>query len=245
MNNYKMIIQYDGGRYKGWQRLGSGENTIQSKIEQVLSELLHKKIVIAGCSRTDAGVHALMQVAHFKINENLQDQEIRRYLNQYLPRDISILEVTTVPENFHARLLSKNKTYLYQIWNEAHANPFLRKYSMHVNQKLDLSAMQMAAAYFIGEHDFTAFSNAKSKSKSMVRKIHAINIEKDAGLIAIRIRGNGFLHNMVRRIVGVLVQVGLGGQNAEDIPTILQSKQRNRIAMIADACGLFLEKVEY
>lgn len=245
MNNYKLIIQYDGGRYKGWQRLGKGENTIQGKIENVLSEQVGKNVEIIGCSRTDAGVHALAQVANFKISGNLTEMEIKNYLNRYLPQDISIKEVTLVPERFHARYNAKDKTYLYKIWNEDYTNPFMRKYSMHVEKKLNISSMKQAAQYFIGEHDFTTFSNAKSKKKTMVREIYTIDIEEKAGFIEIRVRGNGFLYNMVRKIVGTLIKVGLGEVDAENIPTIINLKERNQADIMADPGGLYLEKIDF
>jgi tRNA pseudouridine38-40 synthase len=245
MNNYKLIIQYDGGRYKGWQRLGSGENTIQGKIETVLSELVGREIEIIGCSRTDAGVHALEQIANFKVDKQWSESEIKNYLNRYLPQDISITEVTSVPERFHARYNSKAKTYLYKIWNEEHTNPFMRKYSMHVEKKLDIEKMKKAGRFFIGEHDFTAFSNAKSKKKSMVREIYSIDIAEEEGFIQIRVSGNGFLHNMVRKIVGALIEVGLGRIDAEAVLGILETKERNQVNCLADASGLYLEKVEF
>lgn len=245
MNNYKLIIQYDGGRYKGWQRLGSGENTIQGKIENVLSEMVGEKIEIIGCSRTDAGVHALAQVANFKTRENLTELDIKNYLNKYLPQDISIKEVMLVSESFHARFNAKGKTYLYKIWNKEYTNPFMRKYSMHVEEPLNITKMKEAAKCFIGEHDFTAFSNAKSKKKSMVREIYSIDIEKDAGFIQIRVHGNGFLYNMVRKVVGTIIEVGLGEVDTESIPGIINSNERNQTGRIADACGLYLENIEF
>ncbi len=245
MNNYRLTIQYDGGRYKGWQRLGDDDNTIQGKIENVLSEMLEKKVEVNGSSRTDAGVHALAQIANFKIRENLNGFEIKQYLNKYLPRDISVTEVKFVPEGFHARYNAKEKTYLYKIWNEEFTNPFMRKYSMHVDKKLDLAKMKSAAQYFIGEHDFTAFSNAKSKKKSMVREIYAIDIEDNQGFVQISVRGNGFLYNMVRRIVGMLIEVGLGHVDAENIRKIILSKERVQAASMAEACGLYLEKIRF
>jgi len=245
INNYKLTIQYDGGRYKGWQRLGDGENTIQGKMEYVLSEMTGVRTELIGCSRTDAGVHALSQIANFKTILDLSEAEIKTYLNQYLPNDISVTEVVLVTESFHARYHAKGKTYLYKIWNEEHSNPFMRKYSMYVEKKLTISEMKKASRYFIGEHDFTAFSNAKSKKKSMVREIYSIDIEELDDFIDIRVCGNGFLYNMVRRIIGTLVEVGLGKTNAEDIPGIIISKERYQTGSMADACGLFLEKIEY
>ncbi|MGE7879907.1 tRNA pseudouridine(38-40) synthase TruA [Peribacillus muralis] len=245
MNNYKLTIQYDGGRYRGWQRLGDSDDTIQGKIENVLTEMAGEKIEITGCSRTDAGVHAFAQIANFKIDGKLTEAEIMNYLNRYLPQDISITEVMLVPDRFHARYNAKDKTYLYKIWNERYTNPFMRKYSMHVEEKLDIERMKRACQYFIGAHDFTAFSNAKSKKKSMVREIYVIDIEENAGFIEISVRGDGFLYNMVRKMVGTLIEVGLSEIDAEQIPGILESKERIQTGRMADAAGLYLVKVDF
>jgi tRNA pseudouridine38-40 synthase len=244
MNNYKLTIQYDGGRYKGWQRLGNGENTIQGKIENVLSEMVGRKIEIIGSSRTDAGVHALAQIANVKISEQVTESEMKNYLNRYLPQDISVTDVSLVPDRFHARYNAKDKTYLYKIWNEKYTNPFMRKYSMHVEEKLDVEKMKIGSQFFIGEHDFTAFSNAKAKKKSMVRRIDSIDFKEVDGFIEIRIRGNGFLYNMVRKMVGTLLKVGLNELDAEQIPGIIESKKRDQ-AGFADAMGLYLERIEF
>ncbi len=245
MHNFKLTIQYDGGRYKGWQRLGNAENTIQGKIESVLSELTGEKIEIIGCSRTDAGVHALGQIANFKTSKSLSTDKIQEYLNHYLPKDISIIHVDKVSENFHARYHARAKTYLYRIWNREYSNPFLRKYSMHIEKKLNLEAMKKAAGYFVGVHDFTAFSNAKSKKKSMLRVIYSLWINEENGFIDIRIRGNGFLYNMARWIVGTLIDVGLGILDGESIPAIILSKKRDQTGRLAEPQGLFLEVIEY
>ncbi|HWJ79542.1 MAG TPA: tRNA pseudouridine(38-40) synthase TruA [Niallia sp.] len=245
MKNYKLTIQYDGARYKGWQRLGNGDQSIQGKIENVLTEMAGQKVEIIGCSRTDAGVHALHQVANFHINMDKEPSDIHAYLNKYLPNDISITRVEIVPDRFHARYNAKDKTYVYRIWNETYTNPFARKYSMHVAEELNVANMNKAAKHFIGKHDFTAFSNAKSKKKSMVREIHAIKIEKDAGFIQIRITGDGFLYNMVRKIVGTLLEVGLGKIKEDQIPFILEEKNRALTGMMAEANGLLLERVEF
>lgn len=245
MNNYKLTIQYDGSRYKGWQRLGKGENTIQFKIENVLTQMVGEEIEIIGSSRTDAGVHALEQVANFKTLKPFSEEEILKYMNRYLPNDISIIQVEKVHERFHSRYLAKDKTYLYKIWNKPYLHPFLRKYSMHIAQKLNVNEMKKAGNHFIGEHDFTAYSNAKSKKKSFVRTIHSVLIDEVDGLIEIRINGNGFLYNMARKIVGTLIEVGLGEIEADRIPIIIEEKQRNKTGRMAEACGLFLEKINF
>jgi tRNA pseudouridine38-40 synthase len=155
------------------------------------------------------------------------------------------MEVSSIAESFHARYQAKDKTYLYKIWNREYSNPFARKYSMHVSEKLDITAMQAASVHFIGTHDFTAFSNAKSKKKSMVREIYSITIEKMDGFVHIRLQGDGFLYNMVRWIVGTLIEVGLGRLDADRIPSMIEAKERGKSGDLADACGLYLEKVNY
>ncbi|KAA0546331.1 tRNA pseudouridine(38-40) synthase TruA [Bacillus sp. BGMRC 2118] len=244
MNNYKMTIQYDGSRYKGWQRLGNDENTIQGKIEKVLSTIEGEEVEIIGCSRTDAGVHALAQVANVKLKSNVTPSDLMSQLNKSLPQDISIFQVELVPERFHARYNAGDKTYLYKIWNEEYSHPFMRKLSLHVEKKLNVKVMKQASQHFVGEHDFTAYSNAKSKKKSMVREITAVTVEENDGVIEVRVRGNGFLHNMVRKIVGTLIEIGLGKKQPDDVPLIIASKER-QVALMADARGLYLERIEY
>jgi tRNA pseudouridine38-40 synthase len=245
MYNYKLTIQYDGGRYKGWQRLGGGESTVQEKLEHVLSEMEGYELEIIGCSRTDAGVHALGQIASFKLTKPMPEEQIKAYLNRYLPQDICVIRVTAADKGFHARYHARDKTYLYKIWNKEYGNPFMRKYSMHVAGQLDLAAMEKAGGHFLGAHDFTAFCNAKSKKKSMVREIYSIDFEEAEGFINIRMRGDGFLYNMARRIAGTLIDVGLGKLKADDIPAILESKERSAAGNLAEACGLYLEKITY
>ncbi len=245
LQNYKMTLQYDGGRYRGWQRLGGGENTIQAKLEAVLSQLCGAPVEVHGSGRTDAGVHALGQVANFKTTAALSALQIHEYLRAYLPQDISVTDVQGVPPLFHARLNATAKTYLYRIWNSPDPNPFLRKYSMQVAPPLEVAAMRAAAAVFVGEHDFTAFSNAKGQKKSMVRKIDTFTLQQDGPLLTLQVCGNGFLYNMVRKMVGALLQVGLGQLTAQEIAQLLASGKRSGVTILADACGLYLAGVEY
>jgi tRNA pseudouridine38-40 synthase len=245
MKNYKLIIQYDGTRYKGWQRLGNTENTIQEKIEKVLTEFVGAPVEIMGRSRTVGGVHALHHVANVKLKNDPSPSEVKEYLNRYLPEDIGVIEVEEVQERFHARFNARYKTYLYKIWNRKHPNPFMRKYSMHIPEDLNVEAMKKASRHFIGTHDFTAFSNVRSKTKSFVRTVEAVTVEEKDGFIDIRITGDGFLHNMVRKIVGCLVQTGKGLLPEEEIPSIIESKDRSRVLFMAEAKGLFLESVVF
>ncbi len=245
MNNYKLTIQYDGNRYKGWQRLGDSDSTIQGKIEKAISVLTGEQIEIIGSSRTDAGVHALQQVANFKTVQELTTERIMSFLNHYLPPDISVIQVEQVDERFHARFHATEKTYLYKIWNREYSQPFLRKYSMHVVKPLDIEKMKQAAAHFIGEHDFTAYANAKSKKKDSVRTIHQLELSEQDGMIELRVTGNGFLYNMVRKMVGTLIAVGLGEKQPNDVPGFIQSKDRSQTGGMADAEGLYLEEIRF
>lgn len=245
MNNYKLTIQYDGNRYKGWQRLGDSDSTIQGKIEKAISVLTGEQIEIIGSSRTDAGVHALQQVANFKTVQELTTERIMSFLNHYLPPDISVIQVEQVDERFHARFHATEKTYLYKIWNREYSQPFLRKYSMHVVKPLDIEKMKQAAAHFIGEHDFTAYANAKSKKKDSVRTIHQLELSEQDGMIELRVTGNGFLYNMVRKMVGTLIAVGLGEKQPNDVPSFIQSKDRSQTGGMADAEGLYLEQIRF
>ncbi len=245
MKNYQMVIRYDGTRYKGWQRLGGKENTIQEKLEGVLTKFLGTGMEIIGGGRTDAGVHAYEQVANFKTKESINVYDLMDYFARYLPDDIAVTGINEAEPDFHARFGIKRKTYLYKIWNKKYPEPFLRKYSMHVPKKLDMDKMKAAAAYFIGEHDFTSFTNARSKSKSMIRTLYSIDIENQDGLILIRMTGNGFLHNMARKIIGTLIMAGSNDIKTKEIPNILLSGERSRAALLAEACGLYLEKSEY
>lgn len=243
--NFKLIIQYDGTRYGGWQRQKNRQDTIQGKTEDVLSRFFGKKIEISGSGRTDAGVHALAQVASFSTDTDKTAGEVLEYLNRYLPDDISVIAAECVPKRFHARLCAKEKVYLYRVRNAKKHSVFGRKYETLVKAPLDIEKMKTAAAYFIGKHDFCAFCSNKHMKKSTVRTIYDINIEKDGDLVEFTYRGNGFLYNMVRIITGTMLEVGLGERNAEEIPQILLSGNREVAGKTAPAQGLFLKEIIY
>lgn len=243
--NYKLTISYDGSRYKGWQRLGDTDMTIQGKLEEVLFQMFFEPVEVHGSGRTDAGVHAVGQVANFKIDTEASPKEIKEYLYRYLPDDIVVTGVKKVEEDFHARLNAVEKTYVYKIYNDYYHDPFLRKHVLHVQEYLDLEAMKKAANYFVGEYDFTAYTTAKSKKKSMVRTIQSVEIMKSGHEIDIQITGNGFLHNMARKIVGSLLEVGLGNMKATAIPGIINDRDRAKTGTMAPAKGLYLYNVKY
>ena len=245
MRNIKMIIQYDGSNFKGFQRLKDNDNTIQGKIEDVLSKFTNEKIEIIASGRTDMGVHALGQVANFKTNSKEPIEKFQKYLYKYLPESIVIRSMEEVDDRFHSRYNAKSKIYMYKIDNNEYHNPFNRKYTYHINKKLNIEKMKEASKYLIGEHDFSSFASSKSKKKSHVRTIEYINIEEKDGLIEIYIKGDGFLYNMVRIIVGTLIDAGLSKINPTDVKTMLEAKDRRVSSETAPAKGLFLFDVQY
>lgn len=245
--NIKMVLEYDGSRYYGWQRLGddSNNNTIQGKLEEVLSHMTGEETAVNGSGRTDAGVHALGQVANFHTDSEMSCDEIRVYLTSYLPKDIGVRSVDEVPERFHSRLTATAKTYLYRIAKPECPSVFDRKYTWQFPEALNLEDMKKAAAYLVGRHDFKGFSSVKKTKKSTVREIYSIEITELDREIQIHIRGNGFLYNMVRIISGTLVDVGRGWRTPESVLDVLASADRSDAGITAPPQGLFLESVEY
>lgn len=245
MRNIKLTIAYDGTRYNGWQRQDNTENTIQGKLEQLLSRMTGEKVEINGSGRTDGGVHANGQVANFHTNTNMKKEEILAYMNEYLPQDIVILDVRDAAERFHSRLNVKRKTYCYHIWNSSIPNVFQRKYCYQVSEQLDIEAMKKGAGYLLGTHDFRSFCSRKKMKKSTVRMIESVSIEKTGDEIVLTYKGNGFLYNMVRILTGTLIEIGRGERSPEDIPSIIESQNRERAGFTAPPQGLFLERVDY
>lgn len=249
MKNIKMIIQYDGTRYCGWQKQnqkGSTVTTIQGKIENVLSKMTGEKINVIGCGRTDTGVHAENYIANFFTESQLTTDEMEEYLKEYLPEDIVIKQLKVVSGRFHARYNVKAKTYVYKINNEKWNNVFNKDFVNHIESQLNIEEMKEASKYLIGTHDFKSFTGLKAKNeKSTVRTINYINISKDNGLIEIEVNGNGFLLNMVRIIAGTLIEVGEGKIKAESVEAILMEKDREKAGHKALAKGLTLKELEY
>lgn len=245
MRNIKLTIEYDGSRYKGWQKLSDNDMTIQAKLEAILSKMTDEKIDLIGSGRTDVGVHALNQVANFKTNSTIHVNDIIKYLYSYLPEDIVVTNAEEVDERFHSQYNIVSKKYTYRIWNSKYHDPFLRKYTAHVQEPLDINKMRRATAYLIGEHDFTSFHSTRSQKKSSLRTIYSITIEDKEELIEITCHGNGFLHNMVRIIAGTLIEVGADRIKPEYLKEIIESKDRTYAGPTAPAKGLFLVDVEY
>lgn len=245
MRNFKVLLQYDGTRYQGWQRQISTDNTIQGKLEALLSKMCDAPVEIQGAGRTDAGVHALGQAASFHMDTDKTPEEIMAYMNAYLPEDISVISCEEKPERFHARLNAKGKVYRYCIWNSDKKPVFRRKYVHQVPGGLDMAAMKQAAAFLVGTHDYQSFTSAKRGKKSTVRTVDSIEIERSGEEVLFTFKGNGFLYHMVRIMMGTLIETGLGIRKAEEIPRILEAKDRSKSGHLIPGKGLTLMEVIY
>ena len=244
MRNLRLDVCYDGTRYRGWQRLANTDATVQEKLEKALSRILQENIEISGSGRTDAGVHAQGQVANFHCESQMPAEEILDQLRRYLPEDIGIYSCRDVSPRFHARLNAKEKTYCYRIWNSDAPCVFQRRFVTSVPEPLDLEKMGQAAAFLVGEHDFSAFcSNAKMK-KSTVRYIRSMDITRNGDEVRITVTGNGFLQGMVRIITGTLLEVATGKRKPETIPLLFGGK-RAEAGFMAPPQGLCLMEVFY
>lgn len=242
---YKLIISYEGTRYKGWQRLKSQSGTIQEKIECVLSKIFNCAIEIQGSGRTDAGVHAFKQVASFKVDQTIDVAYLKKEMNRYLPEDIVIISAETVHDTFHARFNAKRKVYTYQIWTESRPPVFERNFVYDIEGKqINIESMQKAAKLIIGTHDFRGFSTDKTK-KSTTRTIDAIDFVREDTFLKIIFIGDGFLYNMVRILVGTLIEVGYGFREANSINEVFRTGIRAKAGETAPAKGLFLTDVIY
>lgn len=245
MRNLKMTIEYDGFRYRGWQKQKDTDQTIQGKIEGVLARMTGEDIQLVGCGRTDSGVHAENYIANFHTKCALSTDTMLDYLYEYLPEDIGVKSIEDIAERFHARYNVKSKTYIYRINTNKYRNVFNRKYTYHLAEKLNLSEMREAAEVLIGSHDFQSFTNSRNSNKSTIRTIYYIHISENDGLLEIEVNGNGFLWNMVRVIVGTLIEVGKGNLKPLDVEKILNEKKRWEAGPLAQAKGLFLKDVQY
>ena len=227
MRNIKLTIEYDGKDFAGWQKQPNKLN-IQGEIERAIESITGEKVNLIASGRTDAGVHALAQVANFKTNSKIEIDKIPIAINSKLKRSIRIQNAEEVDENFNSRYNCKRKTYRYIIDNSKYGTAIYRNISYHMSIKLDVEEMKKAIKYFEGEHDFKAFKSSGTSSKSSVRTIYTANILTEGNNIGIELTGNGFLYNMVRIISGTLVDVGLGKINADDIPSIIEGKDRTK-----------------
>ncbi|MBO0467237.1 tRNA pseudouridine(38-40) synthase TruA [Enterococcus plantarum] len=245
MRNIKLTIEYDGTRYQGWQRLGDSDKTIQGKIENILTQMTRTRIEIIGSGRTDAGTHARGQIANFKTDSKMVLSEMIDFLNRYLPQDIVVKKAEEVPERFHARYNAKGKQYSYYIWNNTIPSAFERNYSFHYSEELNFELMNEACRKLTGTHDFIGFSSLKKTKKSTTRTIDELSIQKEGNLIHFTFVGNGFLHKMVRILMGTILEIGSGTMKLEIIDEVFESKIRSEAGMTVPAQGLFLDEVYY
>ncbi len=244
MRNIRIDLCYEGTRYKGWQRLPNTAQTIQGKLEQTLSRILQEPIEIIGCGRTDAGTHAHYYTANFHCESTMPCQQILEQLCSYLPEDIGIYSVRNVSGRFHSRLNAKTKTYRYRVWHSENPCVFERKFVLIDRRPLDLQVVREAADILEGQHDFSAFCANKNMKKSTVRYIEKICITQERNELIFEVTGNGFLHHMVRIIVGTLLEVGRGERSVESISALFGAP-REQAGELVSAAGLCLMEVNY
>ncbi|MFH1645713.1 MAG: tRNA pseudouridine(38-40) synthase TruA [Candidatus Omnitrophota bacterium] len=251
MKNVKITIEYDGTNYSGWQiqqkkpdEVGT-EKTIQGIIERVLSGILQEEIKIAGSGRTDAGVHAFGQVANFKTKSKMPMAVMQRALNALLPKDIVIVDIEEAKPNFNSRFDAKSKTYRYEILNRDYGSSFDRLYQYYIPYKLDVKLMAKEVKCLVGRHDFKSFQATDKKERDSVRVIKRLSVRKDGSTIFIDIEANGFLYNMVRNIVGTMIEIGRGKFPAGSMRKIMLAKDRTLAGPTAPAKGLALVRVKY
>ena len=244
MRNLRLDLCYDGTRYRGWQRQPNKPNSIQEKLEATLSRILEEPVEVYGSGRTDAGVHAKGQVANFHCSSELPAEEILRQLREYLPEDIGVYSCRDVSFGFHARYRAVSKTYCYRIWRSEEPCVFERRYVGIWREPLDLSRMKQAADYMKGTHDFGAFCTNPGKKHSTMRSLSKIRMQETDRELRIYFTGNGFLHHMVRFLVGTLLEIGSGSMQPEDVVPLLESG-KGKPGFLADAAGLCLMEVNY
>jgi tRNA pseudouridine38-40 synthase len=245
MRNIRLIVEYDGAAYCGWQRQVNGLS-IQQVLEECIGRMTGEAIRVIGSGRTDAGVHALHQVAHFRTISRLGERNLLMGINSLLPADIAVLDVCEVSPSFHARFDAVSKVYLYRICNRPVRSPLERNTAWFVWEPLDLTRIGETLPVFRGTHDFSSFCSTHADSPDCIRTILNIDAEKDSsGMIHIFVEADGFLRYMVRTIVGVLVDVGRGKYSREEVAAILEAKDRRRAGLTAPPQGLFLKNVKY
>ncbi len=243
MNNIKLVIEYDGTNYVGWQQQKKGA-TIHGTLSKAIGRVINEEVALQGSGRTDAGTHAVGQVANFKTKSNIPVSNLVQAINSYLPRDIVVKSAKKVPEKFHSRYSAKSKTYCYTILNSRIRDAVGRDYCLHYSTPLDIEKMQKASKVLIGKHDFSAFKS-KSEVPSSVRTIMKLEIKKKGKFLTFTVEADGFLYKMVRSIVGTLIEVGKGKMTITEFKRIVKSRTRAKAGNTVAANGLCLIKVKY
>lgn len=248
--NYRLTIEYDGTDFHGWQ-IQEGRRTVQGELARALSLLEGRDVVLHGAGRTDAGVHAVAQVASVELERDSSPERLRDAVNGNVGRDVRVVSVEVAPDDFHARYSARGKTYLYRVFNERVMSPFWLRYALHESRPLNVEAMREAAAHFVGEHDWTAFSSAQADVASRVRSLTELSVTEEfcgfgrGRLLCFRVSGEGFLRYMVRAIAGALLAVGRGQTDGESVRRAIERGSRTREMSTAPAHGLTLLEVLY
>ena len=245
MTNFKFILTYDGTKYYGWEHQPKVEETIQGKMESVLSRMLNEDVEVIGCGRTDAGVSARGYVCNAHLKTDEKPEAVRDYLNRYLPDNICVDSCVIASDRFHARYNAVGKTYRYTCYIGDTKPVFDRKYVYSLDFKPDIEEMRKAAKYLMGEHDYASFCSNPKMKKSTVRKVDSIVIEKNGDYLTFTYHGSGFLQHMVRIMTGTLLEVGEGKREASSIPALIEAKERAKAGACAPANALCLIRVEY
>ena len=245
MSNFKLLIQYDGTSYSGWQKQNN-KPTIQEEIEKAIFTITKEAVTVIGAGRTDTGVHALGQVANFKSNTKLSSEQLFNAINFYLPRDIRVFDCVKVADNFHARFSAIKREYKYLIYNDIQCPPFLRNYVHHVKKTIDVEKLRKSLGQLVGVHNFSSFTTINDNVNNKIRTIYNIRIEKDKNEIAVWITANGFLRKMVRMIMGMAIDINIKSKSIEEINRVLKLENRSAHTYpTAPPKGLYLTCVWY
>lgn len=245
LRNLLITIQYDGREYHGWQ-IQENALTVQEVFQEALRRIVGEFRDLKGCSRTDSGVHANMYCVSVKIAHPIPAERLISALNSYLPDTVACLDCKEVAPDFHARYDCKGKRYVYKIWNSAVRNPFLNGYALKYRYPLDVDMLNKAAQAYVGSHNFESFCTADKREKGdMVRNVRMFSVEREGKLVTMTVEADGFLYNMVRIMVGTLLEISQGRIAEDAIPDILEKKDRAAAGVTAQACGLYLDKVFY
>jgi tRNA pseudouridine38-40 synthase len=245
VRNLLLTISYDGRQFHGWQ-IQQNAYTVQEAFQTAVSKIIGDDFDIKGCSRTDTGVHANMYCISLKTAHPIPPERLKAALNRWLPLSVAVSDCKEVPADFHARYSCTSKEYIYKIWNSEVRSPFLNGYALHYRYPLDAEKLHAAAQAYVGKHDFTSFCTLDNREQGdMTRCVKAFSVTRDGDMVTMRVEADGFLYNMVRIMVGTLLRVAQGKFKPEDIPVIIEKRDRQFAGPTAQACGLYLNKVNY
>lgn len=245
LKNLLLTISYDGKCFHGWQ-IQQNALTVQEVFQNSLLKIIGDDFEVKGCSRTDSGVHANMYCISLKTHHPIEPARLKAALNRWLPKSVAVLDCTQVDDDFHARYSCKSKEYIYKIWNGEVRNPFLDGYALHYKYKIDEKMLDKAAQAYVGSHDFTSFCTLDNRKQgNMTRTVKAFSVSRDGDMVTMKVEADGFLYNMVRIMVGTLLRVQQGKISADEIPLIIEKRNRKFAGPTAQACGLYLNRVNY